>query len=114
MMDDWPQISGVELAKGVAVVYVGADIAQPYYFGDSAIAVLRKGHPGRILDPDRHHVRVTWVALEDEPISYGSGFSLKITETDPDGIVPGLRRISEPEYEILEGKYRAIAEKGRE
>ncbi|WP_301851064.1 hypothetical protein [Rhodococcus pyridinivorans] len=100
MTEDHAPLTGADLIKGTPVMYTGPDNPQ-LISPSAAITVLRKGHPGRILDPDWHHIRVEWVRLEDEPISYGAGFCLERTAEQPDGYVPGLVRISESQYEDL-------------
>lgn len=109
MTDGKHLLRGAELVSGAPVIYDGPDISQPYHFGESGITTLRKGHPGRVFDPEWHHIRVNWVSLEDAPISYAAGFTLEKSEEDPEGVVPGLVLISDAEYEALEVEYRKIA-----
>jgi|EndMetStandDraft_7_1072992.scaffolds.fasta_scaffold180052_2 hypothetical protein len=108
MTEDQAPLTGADLIKGTPVIYAGPDnprLISPH----AAFTVLCKGHPGRISDPDWHHIRVEWVLLEDEPISYGAGFCLERTADRPDGYVPGLVRISESSFEDLAKQFRSVA-----
>lgn len=92
-----------EVIKGQTVIYVGPDNSEEIYEAWSRPQVLKSGHPGRIYDPTIQHIRVEWVGLEHEPISYAVGFSTNRSEVGPEGkaYIRGLAKISAEEYAEL-------------
>ena len=84
---------------GQPVVYTGPDSAEGIYGASATPRVLRTGHPGRIVDPTPQHIRVEWVGLENEPVSFAAGFVRERPDRPgPSGWVPGLAAISEETY----------------
>lgn len=83
-----------ELRVGTLVEYVGGPI---YCVMDPAkqgpAGVVRSGHPGVVHYPDPMHVIVSWVGLEDEPVSIGVGFT-----ANAQLIVPDLRLLTPEEF----------------
>lgn len=96
-------LSEADVSKGQPVVYIGPDDAQGIYEEWTRPRVLKAGHPGRIFDPSIQHIRVEWVGLEHEPVSYAVGFCTNRSEVGPNGeaSVPGLAKISADDYAEL-------------
>lgn len=62
----------------------------------AAFTALRQGHPGESWIPTGITSVSNGVLLENERLSYGgAGFCLDMTADQPDGVVPGLVRVSE-------------------
>ena len=101
-MSDRPPLAEVDLRKGQAVIYTGPE--REIYEEHTRPRTLCSGHPGRITDPTGQHIRVDWVGLEHEPISYAVGFCL-----ERDRVVPGLSAITESEYERLAEQVRSAS-----
>lgn len=87
---------------GQLVAYTGPDSAEGIYSSSTEPRVLRGGHLGRIVDLTPQHIRVEWVGLENEPVSFATGFVRERPDRPgPSGWVPGLAAISEELYEEL-------------
>jgi hypothetical protein len=99
-------LAEVDLRKGQTVIYTGPDNSREIYEEHTRPRKLCCGHPGRIADPTRQHIRVHWVGLEHEPISYAAGFCL-----ERDGFVPGLSAITESEYKRLAEQVWSISDR---
>lgn len=94
------QLLGSQLVVGQPVVYEGPEVTVAILDSKPPLDALRSGHPGRIRDNTPQHIMVDWVCLEDEPISFWSGFvNEKRFEGDEVGSVKGLLAISNNEYE---------------
>jgi hypothetical protein len=86
-----------DLRDGLLVEYLGSEPDRGDVLGERLRAVgmaLYPGHPGRVSDATMQHVRVAWVGLEDEPVSYAVGFSC-----DESGRYAGLGRLPSPLFE---------------
>lgn len=91
-----------QAVHGQPVVYTGPDSAEGIYSASARPSTLRRGHPGRIVDPTPQHITVEWVGLENEPVSFAFGFVReRPARPGPSGWVPGLAAISEETYEEL-------------
>lgn len=100
-LPNWLDVS--DLVSGQYVAYAGPDSSEGIFRPDSAIKVLKRGHPGVIHDAAPQHVRVEWVGLEDEPASFADGFCCGPLqhEARTDIGVLGLVEISHREYARL-------------
>lgn len=102
------------IVKGQPVIYTGPASAAEIYSPSAVPKVLRADHPGRIFDPSPQHIRVEWFGLEDEPVSFASGFTReRPTRSGETGYVPGLAKIDEEEYEQLDAELRDRCSQGR-
>lgn len=100
------ELAEEDVVKGQCVVYIGPDNAEEIYEDWSRPRILTAGHPGKIYDPSVQHIRVEWVGLEHEPISYATGFCTNRSEVGPEGraFIRGLAKVSAEEYEELASK----------
>lgn len=102
------QILGSELVAGQPVAYDGPDVVEAVHGTQPPLDALRAGHPGRIRDGTPQHIMVDWVGLEDQPISFASGFvNERRHNSDDTGSVSGLLLLTEDEYERRAAVIRA-------
>lgn len=77
-------VDGRRLVDGLPVEYLGDSDSE-----------LRRGHPGRVTDPQPEDVFVEWVGLEDQPVSRWISFDL-----------PGLGELDEATFALRAERVR--------
>ena len=89
-----------DLRVGLAVEYLGDKPDAVGVLDDHLRAIgmaLYSGHPGRIWRANVQHVQVTWVGLEQEPVSYAVGFSSR--DLSAQSGYPGLGLLADDTFE---------------